>query len=214
MFAGIMMPMFSRDAVSDHTHFNEVFTKTMRAIAIFAFPLVGGGIILSYSITNLIGGADFIVAGAPMQALFIATGIIFFGNILGRAVIALDLQKKAVIAYLLGVVLNVVLNLIFIPKYTYMGAAWTTVVTELLVVVFLYWLVYHKTRASLNIAGFIKAAFSAAVMSGVLLVIASPIGTPLAPWKLGAFMLLGAIVYFATLYLIKGISKSDVKAVI
>jgi len=138
MFAGIMMPILSRDAVSDMAHFKIVFQKSFRAITIFALPLVGGGWVLAYSIAHLIGGKEFTVAGAPLQALFVATGLIFFGNILGRAVIALDLQKKAVLAYLFGVVLNVVLNLIFIPSYTYMGAAWTTVVTEFLVVAFLF----------------------------------------------------------------------------
>ena len=86
---------------------------------------------LAYSISNLIGGKEFLVAGAPMQALFIATGIIFFGNIFGRAVIALDLQKKAVFADLFGIVFNVVLNLFIFPKFTYMGAAWSEVVTDL-----------------------------------------------------------------------------------
>jgi len=213
MFAGIMMPILSRDAVSDMAHFKIVFQKSFRAIAIFALPLVGGGWVLAYSISHLIGGKEFIVAGAPLQALFVATGIIFFGNILGRAVIALDLQKKAVIAYLLGVVLNVVLNLIFIPTHTYMGAAWSTVVTELLVVMFLFWLVWRKTKVSFDIRGITKAAFAAAVMSGTLLLFASPITTPLSVLGLGTVMILGAGVYFGVLYLIRGVGREEIFAV-
>jgi O-antigen/teichoic acid export membrane protein len=212
MFAGILMPILSRDAVNNHAHFKEVFRKSMRVIAIFALPLVGGGVVLSYSITNLIGGKDFIIAGAPMQALFMATGIIFFGNILGRAIIALDLQKKAMFAYLLGVVLNVVLNLIFIPKYTYMGAAWSTVITELLVVAFLFWLVWRKTGAFLDISGVIKAAFAAAVMVGVLLFFASPISAPLSFSGLGLAMLAGAGIYFGVLYVVGGIKRQEVRS--
>lgn len=210
MFAGIMMPILARDAISDMEHFKIVFQKSFRAITIFALPLVGGGWVLAYSVTYLIGGEAFIVAGAPLQALFVATGIIFFGNILGRAVIALDLQKKAVLAYLLGVVLNVVLNLIFIPSHTYMGAAWTTVVTEFLVVVFLLWLVWRKTKVSFDIYGIAKAAFAAAVMVGILILFISPITTPLSVLGLGAAMILGAGVYFAVLYAIKGIEKKEI----
>ena len=141
-------------------------------------------------------------------------GIIFFGNILGRAVIALDLQKKAVFAYLLGVVLNVVLNLIFIPSYTYMGAAWTTVITELLVVAFLFWLVWRKTKVSFDIRGITKAAFAAAVMSGVLLVFVSPITAPLSALGLGAVMALGAGIYFGVLYAVGGINKQEVSEIL
>ena len=141
-----------------------------------------------------------------------ATGIIFFGNILGRAIIALDLQKKAMFAYLLGVVLNVVLNLIFIPKYTYMGAAWSTVITELLVVAFLFWLVWRKTGAFLDISGVIKAAFAAAVMVGVLLFFASPISAPLSFSGLGLAMLAGAGIYFGVLYVVGGIRREELTA--
>jgi len=211
MFAGIMMPILSRDAISDMAHFKIVFQKSFRAIAIFALPLVGGGWVLAYSIAHLIGGREFTIAGAPLQALFVATGIIFFGNILGRAVIALDLQKKAVFAYLLGVVLNVVLNLIFIPTHTYMGAAWTTVVTELLVVAFLFWIVWRKTKVSFDIYGITKAAFAAAVMAGTLLLFISPIATPLSVLGLGAAIILGVVVYFGVLYAVGGIKREEIR---
>jgi len=213
MFAGIMMPFFSRDAVFDPKRFKEIFAKSLRIIAIFAYPVIAGGIILSYSITNFIGGEEFLVAGGAMQVLFIATGLIFFGNILGRAIIALDLQKKAVFAYLSGVVLNVVLNLIFIPKYTYMGAAWTTVVTEFLIVVFLFWIVWRKTKARLDIKNIIKTAFAAAVMSGALLIFVSPITVPLSFLGLAAYIAVGAGIYFGTLYLTGGINKEEIESI-
>ncbi len=214
MFAGIMMPILARDAVSDIGQFKKTFTKSMRAIAIFAVPLTAGGMLLSYSIANLIGGKEFLTSGAPLQPLFIATGLIFFGNLLGRAIIALDLQKKAMFAYLFGVILNVVLNFIFIPKYSYMGAAWTTVATEFLIVAFLFWLVREKTGASLDIKNITKAAFAAAVMSAVLFFFVSPIDAPLAFWKLGVFVLLGAGIYFGTLYLVRGVRREEMRSIL
>ena len=220
IFSGIMMPILSRNAVNDRARFNEVLKKSLRAITIFAAPVVVGGVILSYSITTLIGGDAFTVAGAPMQALFVAIGLIFFGNILGRAIVALDIQKKAISAYLFGVVLNIVLNLIFIPKYSYMGAAWSTVLTEFFIVIFLFWIVFAKTKISLDFATFAKTAFAAVVMGGVLVftltlrsldeVGASPITTPLSIWGLVGAMFLGAVVYFGVLYLVRGISSKEI----
>ncbi|MFY9457952.1 MAG: flippase [Candidatus Spechtbacterales bacterium] len=214
MFAGIMMPILARDAVSSMKQFKKTFTKSMRVITVFAVPLTAGGILLSYSIANLIGGKEFLISGAPLQPLFIATGLIFFGNLLGRAVVALDLQKKAMFAYLFGVVLNVVLNLIFIPKYSYMGAAWTTVVTEFLVVVFLFYFVYKKTGAVLNITEFVKAAFAAAVMYVALYFFVSPITTPLSFLGLGLAMLAGAGAYFGVLCLVGGIGREEILAIV
>jgi len=203
IFSGIMLPILSREAVEANLdNFRKTFAKTLRMITIFAVPVTVGGIILAYSIANLIGGREFLASGAPLQALFIATGIIFFGNLFGRAVIALDLQKKAVVAYLFGVVLNVVLNLIFIPKFTYMGAAWTTVATEFLITVFLFWLVWDKAKISPEVKTTIKAAFAAAVMAGALFYLASPISEPVSFVKLGFFTVLGGGIYFGTLYVV------------
>lgn len=212
VFAGIMLPILSREAVSNLAQFRVVFNRAFRIITIFAVPMMVGGIVLAYSIANLIGGREFLAAGAPLQALFIATGLIFFGNLLGRAVIALDLQKKAALVYLFGVILNVALNFIFIPKYTYMGAAWTTVVTELMITVFLFWFVWKKARISLEISTIIKAVFAAAFMGLALLVFVPPITTPLSLLRLAVAMVLGGIVYFSTLYLFKGITKQEILA--
>lgn len=211
MFAGIMMPFLSKEAaLADLSRFREVFGKAFRIIAIFAFPTVAGGIVLSYSIANLIGGKEFLTAGAPLQALFVATGTIFFGNLLGRAVIALDLQKKAVFVYLFGVILNVVLNFIFIPKYTYNGAAWTTVATELMITVFLFWLVWKKARVSLELSTIIKSAFAAGVMGLILLMFVSPLQVPISFTKLGLATIVGGGIYFSTLYLTNGRRKGGV----
>lgn len=202
MFAGIMMPILSREAVSDLKRFRDVFQRAFRIITIFAAPIVTGGIILAYSIAGLIGGKDFVAAGAPLQALFVATGIIFFGNLLGRAVIALDAQKQAVFAYLFGVALNVVLNLIFIPKYTYMGAAWTTVATEFIITVFLFLLIRRRVKISLEIATIIKTAFAAGVMGGVLFYLIPSLTSPVPLAELSLLIVTGGGIYFGVFYLI------------
>lgn len=204
MFAGIIMPVLSKEAsLGDLSRFREVFGKAFRIITIFAFPIAVGGIIFSYSIASLIGGRDFVAAGAPLQALFVATGIIFWGNLLGRAVIALDLQKRAVLVYLFGVALNVVLNLIFIPKYTYNGAAWTTVATEAMITIFLFWLVWKKARVSFEFPTMIKSALAAGVMGGALIVFIPSTNTPISPYSLVLSTIFCGGFYFALLYLIE-----------
>lgn len=209
MFSGIMMPFLSRNAIINMEQFKVIFQRSMRAISIFAFPVMAGGWALSYSVANIIGGNEFLAAGAPMQPLFLATGIIFFGNILGRAIIALDLQKKAVLAYLSGVLLNILLNLIFIPKYTYMGAAWTTVITEFFVVLFLFYLVRKYAGVSLGVLNMAKAAFAAALMGIILFMFLSPITVPVSFLNIAAFTILGAIIYFGILLAVKGVSVNE-----
>jgi O-antigen/teichoic acid export membrane protein len=143
IFAGIVMPILSKEAAENIAQFKKVFEKSVRVILLFAVPLMGGGAVLAYSIARALGGKEFIAAGAPLQPLFLAIGLIFLGNILGRGVIALDLQKRAVLVYFFGMIFNVALNLFLIPKYTYMGAAWATAFTELLVTLSLFFLIWQ-----------------------------------------------------------------------
>ncbi|MBI3273552.1 MAG: polysaccharide biosynthesis protein [Candidatus Colwellbacteria bacterium] len=174
---------------------------------------MGGGIVLAYSIARALGGEEFIEAGAPLQPLFVAIGLIFLGNILGRAVIALDLQKKALFVYFLGMVFNVALNLLLIPKYTYMGAAWATTFTELLITLFLFTLIWQKTKALFEVQGTLKVVLSAAVMTGGLFWLAHPLTTPLSPLGLLGVMILGGVIYFGVLYAARGITKEEILGV-
>ncbi|OGZ58094.1 MAG: hypothetical protein A3B96_02460 [Candidatus Spechtbacteria bacterium RIFCSPHIGHO2_02_FULL_43_15b] len=213
MFAGIMMPILSKEVTKSLKDFNNVLAKSLKAVSVFAFPTAVGGILLSYSIVSLIGGKEFLAAGLTMQILFIAIGLIFFGNILGRAVIALDLQKKATAAYLFGVVLNVALNIIFIPKYSYLGAAWTTVVTELMIVAFLFLLVKLKTDLKVKWGDLWKILGSCVVMGVFLYAFANPITEPLPLWKLGIAIVIGAVSYFGALYIIKGVDIKEISSI-
>jgi O-antigen/teichoic acid export membrane protein len=51
--------------------------------------------------------------------------------------IALGKQKYLMIVYLLSTILNIVLNIIFIPQYSYVACAIITLVSEALVFLFL-----------------------------------------------------------------------------
>jgi O-antigen/teichoic acid export membrane protein len=59
--------------------------------------------------------------------------VICFGYVAGSMSIVLRLQKYFVRYALIALVFNVGLNLIFVPKYGFVAAAWVTLGTELMV---------------------------------------------------------------------------------
>ncbi len=63
-----------------------------------------------------------------MNALVISINI-FFGNPL----IAWGKQKEYSIAIMLGAIANIILNIVFIPSYSYNGAAFATLLSEAVV---------------------------------------------------------------------------------
>ena len=141
-----------------------------------------------------------------LNILIVAVGIIFFGTLFSFGLIALGRQKSLLWISAAGAVINLLLNFILIPRYSYTAAAIITVGTELLVTILMavaIWRTIHYLPGS-RVA--LKSLLAALVMAAAL-------------WFIGSHNLLillavAAVVYFGVLYLVKGISVSEVRALI
>ncbi len=206
MFVGLVMPLLSKYAFVDGPNFRRVAQKTFDLLLIFASPLVFGGLILSGPIIHLIAGSQFSAAAGVLNILILATSIIFFGSLFSNMIIALEKQKSLAKIYGLGAAVNFGVNLILIPRFSYWGAAGSTLFTELLVTV-LMMTVIKKTVGSLPNFGLVwKVIFASLAMA-------------LALWALGDLNLfillpLGGLVYFLALLGFGGISISETLALI
>lgn len=201
MLVGLIMPLLSNAAISSMEKFKQIFQKTLDVLIVFIIPLIIGLLFLAKPIVILVGGNEFSASALPLQILSIAIGLIFLGNLFGSGIIALNKQKSGAWIYFAGMIFNIIANLIFIPKYRYLGAAATTTVTELLVTILMIVLVYKAIRCfpKFNIS---KPIFAGIIMGFFLWFFKN--------WNL--FMLVGAavIIYFIVLYLIKGIRKDEI----
>ncbi|MDX1535326.1 MAG: flippase, partial [Candidatus Spechtbacterales bacterium] len=163
-FIGLMLPRLSEYIKESKEKFSDLLSSLNDIMTISALPVVVGGFLVSESMVYLIGGSEFLLASAPLQVLFFAIGIIFYGTLYGNTVIALGIQKKAMWAYFWGFALNFIANLVFIPKYSYMGAAWTTLITEIFVTAYLLWIIKKEVNFVFSIKTTIKAVFATALM--------------------------------------------------
>lgn len=206
MFLGLVMPLLSKYAFLDQVKFKKIFQKTLDILLITATPLLIGGMFLAKPLVILVAGPEFDSSAQVLKILLFAVWMIFIANLFGNTIIALNKQKKSAWIYFAGAVFNIGTNLIFIPKYSYLGAASTTVATEVLVTVLLFLAVIKNISFFPSFKIILKSLFACFLM-GVFLYFNS---------KQNTFLLLGAgmIIYFAVLYLIKGISKQDLKSVI
>jgi len=97
-------------------------------------------------IVRLIYGRDF-SGSAPILAVLIWSEVfVFFGVIISNAVIALGFQRYMAVITAAGAVLNVGLNLLLIPKWGGLGAAWATNLSYALTGMLAY-LLFRPTRS-------------------------------------------------------------------
>jgi len=206
MFVGLIMPLLSNFAFSNREEFKKTFQKTLDILIIFIVPLIIGLLALAMPIVILIGGNEFAASAKVLQILSFAIGLMFLGTLCGHSIIALDKQKIGAWIYSAGMVFNIATNLIFIPKYSYFGAAGTTVATEVLVTILMFWLIYKSIKYLPSFKIFFKTLFAGLIM-GVFLYLFR---------GCNLFLLIGLslIIYFAVLYLIKGIKKEEISLLI
>lgn len=80
---------------------------------------------------------DFIASMLPFRILLLSLPFFFTTSFMQWVLITLGKQKYLMIVYLVSTVLNILLNIIFIPQYSYVACAIITLVSEAIVFLFL-----------------------------------------------------------------------------
>jgi O-antigen/teichoic acid export membrane protein len=202
MFAGIVLPiMTARWAIGNKQDFKNVMQKSFDLMVILALPIIIGTQFVAKNVMVLVAGQEFAESGPVLQVLIIAAGIIFLGCIFAHGVIAIDKQRKIISAYIFTAITAVIGYLIFIPRYSYFGAAWVTIYSEIIIAFASFYLVWKYSRFLPSLKITTRALAACLVMAIIIYFISS--------WNLFLVLVMAMIVYFIMLYLFKGITKQD-----
>jgi len=149
MFSSIIMvsiyPLMSVRFPDDPVGLNRIYQKTVDYIAIIS----GTGslllMIFAGPVINLIFGREYDAAVSALRILSLIPLLICMNNIGGHMLLVLGLQGKPLILMRsFGVLINVGLNMLLIPRYDYCGAALATVATELLLLLIVPFIIKEK----------------------------------------------------------------------
>jgi O-antigen/teichoic acid export membrane protein len=147
-YAGLVFPRLVEAWERDQGRFRQLLFSVAWPVAIAA-PLVAGAIALAAPlIMRLVGGPAFTPASEALAILSLAALFIYLATVPGQAIVAIGAQRKALWVYAAGAVINVTLNLIFIPRYSFIATSWMTVLTEALVTAGLYLVLWRELRSA------------------------------------------------------------------
>lgn len=127
-----VFPVMAQLAIKNKELFVAIMEKTLRAVLLLAFPITIGGSILAYNIILFIFGNEYIPAVIAFQILIFNIFLVFPGSIINNGIFAFGKQKYLLVAFAIGGIGNVILNLILIPKFGIAGSAAATIVTQFL----------------------------------------------------------------------------------
>jgi O-antigen/teichoic acid export membrane protein len=130
-FTLALFPRLSR--ASDTT---EAYRLGVRLLLQIGLPLAAGVALLAEPIVAVVGGRDYLPDSAVALAILICYLPLSYANGLTQYVlIAAGRQRLLTAAFVAALVFNVVANLLVIPRFSYVGAAWVTVLSELVLLV-------------------------------------------------------------------------------
>jgi O-antigen/teichoic acid export membrane protein len=202
MFIGLIMPFLSKYALADSKYFKKISQKTLEIILIFIVLMVTGTLLLAPKVIGFLGGVGFAGSVIVLNILIFAAGIIFIAILFSNMIIALNQQKYLVYIYGAGALFNLVANLIFIPKYSYLGAATTTLMTEFFVTLAMVFVLKKTLKYYLSFVSIFRCLAAAAVMFLIIINFLN--------WPLWILLLSAPIIYFFMLYLVGGLKAKDI----
>jgi O-antigen/teichoic acid export membrane protein len=208
MLSGIILPILSAAWLSgQNEYFKKVLQKSLNLMIFLAVPFVVGAQILSQPVIAAVGGPDFFAAGKILQLLSIAAGLVFLSCLLSHAAVAAGKQKEIIGAYFFTAITSLVGYFVFIPRYSYFGAAAVTIYSEAIITIFMLYYIWRFTAFRPRWRIFWQSLGASLVMAGFLFVLPQ---SWLYNWLgLSAVLLVAIIIYFVFLYILGGLTKKD-----
>jgi len=178
--------------------------KLFKYSIIIAFPIAVGTTILSERFILLIYGSEYLPAVIALQIL-IWSDVIIFANFTPRLFESINKQIIFTGITMLGAVTNVLLNLLLIPQFSYVGAAIATCLTEF-ILLFPSFIIFSKTEYRFS-GSFALKNISKMFIAGVGMGFFVKYFYDL---NLAVLIILSGLIYVWLLYLMKTFDETDI----
>ncbi len=195
----VMLPYMSKNANDSKEELNKKILDTFELCFFAIFPLIIGLIIISNDFALVFFGNEFIKSGNIIQLLSVSILFTSIANVIRtNYLIPKEKDNIYVKSTIFGAIINLIINLLLIPRYASYGASIGTIVAEFIVM--LYQIIMTKNDLNYGIIVFIgiKYFVKSAIMGVVIYIIGYFIDDSLI--KLLMQILAGGVIYFMCTY--------------
>ena len=115
---------------------NKLLSKALKIIILLSLPMIIGIFFTADDIIVLLYGQEYMKSGQILKILTILLIITPIGYLLGSRVLFITKnEKKMIIPVSIGAVVNVIGNYVLIQYYNGVGAAWSTVISQIVMTI-------------------------------------------------------------------------------
>lgn len=208
-FAAAVYPAMSHAYVNDRERLKFIFEKAMFLLIITSIPIAVGIATIADKVILLLYTSQYQPSILALQIMIFGIIALFLNYPVGSLLNACDRQTTNTANMGIIMILNVILNLILIPRYQQVGASIAALVTLfLLFILNLIWvskiIKYDYKFLGLKL---LKTIVAVVAMAIVVLYLKQSVNFII-------LAIIGALLYVGLMYLIKGFTKDDIKYLI
>ena len=194
IFMASIFPVMSQYYNKSTSSFNIAYEKSFKFLIAIALPMALAVTLLSGPIINLIYGVEFAGSADALRILIWAAVSMYVSMLVGNVYVAANKQMLSMKITIVSVILNIILNLILIPRYSYLGASATTVVSEVFgLSLGIFFLNIYKHK--LNVTRVCFAPFLGILVAGAFAILLNILYVNIFLITLVSIILYGMIVY-------------------
>jgi O-antigen/teichoic acid export membrane protein len=165
LLVAAFFPTLSREA-GEPAKFRSTLEQGIKSAFLFATPLALGGLLASRPVISFLYGAEFISSYPSFALLAITTFFVFPSLFFTNALFARNSQKSFYGYLAIGVIANVILDLILIPRFGITGCAIATLAVQM--TLFAYGIIKLKKSISFHVFPEVwRIVVASVIMAGV-----------------------------------------------
>lgn len=168
IFMSSVFPVLTRAMSEGRDAIERIFRKSLDFSFLLGIPIVVGTMVIGTPLMVAIAGPDFAPSGPVLQITIWTALASFVGAVLTYTLIAAGKQILLTWPYIIATIFNIGVNLIVIPRFSYIGAAYVTVATEIIVVICASVLVFKLFRLIPALGALVKAVVASAAMAAAM----------------------------------------------
>lgn len=202
VYTAVIFPVMSRFFKNDESMLLISFEKSIKYLMLAIIPLAVGTVFYSTDIIHLIYGHEYDAASSVLSILIWTLCLLFISGACNTLLNASHKEVTVTKIYAIAAVFNIVLNFFMIPFLSYNGAAITTVLSDVLIVIMQVYVIYrlgHRPN---------KKLFSDL---GKIIIGSGILGIALYLLNLNMWVAIpaGMIIYFIAVYLLRVFDNDD-----
>ncbi len=200
VYTNAIYPVLSRYFTSSKELLGLLYERSFKYLYLIGLPLSVGLYALSERIILLLYGEHYLPATLVLKIISGYLFLKFLNFHLGITLSSINRQKERMIGQGITALVNIGLNILLIPRYGINGAAFSTLITEVVLFGIYYNFVSGELHSHLSIGGLLKPLLASAALFGVIAFTHLPL----------IFLILaGALCYGAIIILLRTLDKTD-----